>query len=420
MKKVLLTTVGGSADPVVKSIEENKPDYVVFFCSEDNATQKGSAKTITETDSGNKNPAIAVRAGLNEGQYEIVIVKPDNPWDTFAKASERISHFQAQQAKITVDYTGGTKSMGLGAGAAAMINEGCELTVVAGNRHDLIKIKPGMEFLRSFPENQLQLRVKSDMANALFATLDYAGCEGVLAGILLKNAEHDGGVTQQKLYISRVLHLWDCFQYEEAQELLARVEGDRYKKLLGSLKQVIGALKWFDRCVEKPENTKQPILVVAYDVLKNAERRAKQEKYEDAMSRVYRAVEMYGQFCLMNGTPQLYNSDLNISLLPEERQADYAKLANAKGKVQIALVQTYKLLDQLNHPVGEVFSRHEEELKWVLEKRNYSFLAHGTVPVNKEEWKKVHKIVWKFICECDEAMQINCGLKSIEQWPDRL
>lgn len=48
MKKVLILTVGGSHEPVVKSIRDNKPDYIVFLCSDDLPTTKGSYIQITE------------------------------------------------------------------------------------------------------------------------------------------------------------------------------------------------------------------------------------------------------------------------------------------------------------------------------------------------------------------------------------
>lgn len=45
--KVLLLTVGGSDAPIIKTIRYHKPDYVVFFCTEDNGKgSKGSRKGI--------------------------------------------------------------------------------------------------------------------------------------------------------------------------------------------------------------------------------------------------------------------------------------------------------------------------------------------------------------------------------------
>ena len=48
MKKVLILTIGGSHEPIVKSIKDTKADYVVFLCSDDLLTTKGSYTQITD------------------------------------------------------------------------------------------------------------------------------------------------------------------------------------------------------------------------------------------------------------------------------------------------------------------------------------------------------------------------------------
>jgi hypothetical protein len=43
MKKILVLSVGGSAEPIVKAIRNYKPDFVYFFCS---SKPKGREVTI--------------------------------------------------------------------------------------------------------------------------------------------------------------------------------------------------------------------------------------------------------------------------------------------------------------------------------------------------------------------------------------
>ena len=43
MKKILVLSVGGSAEPIVKAIKINEPDFVYFFCS---SGHKGSEVTV--------------------------------------------------------------------------------------------------------------------------------------------------------------------------------------------------------------------------------------------------------------------------------------------------------------------------------------------------------------------------------------
>ena len=73
------------------------------------------------------------------------------------------------------------------------------------------------------------------------------------------------------------------------------------------------------------------------------------------------------------------------------------------------------LLRELGHPAGTVFQAHEQKMKDVLERRNHSFLAHGTKPVVQADWLKIREVVWTFINECDAAVGIQ-GLAKIQPW----
>ena len=44
--KVLILTVGGSDGPIVKCIENYRPDHVVFLCTEDEEGKKGSREIV--------------------------------------------------------------------------------------------------------------------------------------------------------------------------------------------------------------------------------------------------------------------------------------------------------------------------------------------------------------------------------------
>lgn len=100
--KVMILSVGGSAEPIVKAIKEEKPDYVYFLCSRGS---KGSELTIAgpgdpcgdprkikceacgnEQYLGNpKGKAITVQAGLDTSRYEIVAVgNPDDLGECYA------------------------------------------------------------------------------------------------------------------------------------------------------------------------------------------------------------------------------------------------------------------------------------------------------------------------------------------------
>ena len=68
--KILLLSNGGSCEPLVTSILENKPDKIIFFCSDDIGTTKGSYFSVIGKDNACKSydnivkPNILTQVGL--------------------------------------------------------------------------------------------------------------------------------------------------------------------------------------------------------------------------------------------------------------------------------------------------------------------------------------------------------------------
>lgn len=93
--KVLMVSVGGSDAQILISIEHNKPDYVVFLCTEDDETgTKGGLSSINGEGLVCRSNAckqcgykiedrknIVSRMQLKDGDYELIAVETDNPFD---------------------------------------------------------------------------------------------------------------------------------------------------------------------------------------------------------------------------------------------------------------------------------------------------------------------------------------------------
>ncbi|HLA00090.1 MAG TPA: hypothetical protein VJZ24_00465, partial [Thermodesulfovibrionales bacterium] len=82
MKKVLILTVGGSHEPIVKSLKEIKPDYIIFLCSDNSPAVKGSYTQITDkVEKKNRDCStsflanIPSQVNLKEETWEIVKIK---------------------------------------------------------------------------------------------------------------------------------------------------------------------------------------------------------------------------------------------------------------------------------------------------------------------------------------------------------
>ena len=82
---ILLSTVGGSHQPILKAIRSITPEYVCFFCTEDNRQtgERGSLSQVTGSGNvikANPNddrptlPNIPTQAGLADNRFEVRIV----------------------------------------------------------------------------------------------------------------------------------------------------------------------------------------------------------------------------------------------------------------------------------------------------------------------------------------------------------
>jgi len=135
--RVLILTVGGSDSPIVRCIENYRPDHVVFLCTEDKDGNKGSREMIDGGPNtsvsheckkcGYKNvdqrDNIVNQCGLSQGKYEIHTVPHDDPNKNFEIALGLIKRFFSERHEVIVDYTGGTKSMSVGLGRSGFVND---------------------------------------------------------------------------------------------------------------------------------------------------------------------------------------------------------------------------------------------------------------------------------------------------------
>ncbi len=425
--KVLLLTVGGSDKPIVESIKRNQPDYVVFFCTEARGPEKGSRITVDgdglvcQDRDGEARPCIVAQTGLSRDQYEIVIVEADDLYSIYKTSYETIISFLKQGNEVIVDYTGGTKSMSAGLAAAGMDHEECKFSLVKGPRLDLIKVRDGMERVSQLPNRSFVFRQK-ELCQRLIEQWDYSGAARILeqidrSGYLMPEDEDE---ISRLLYLSRGFELWDRFEYREAVKLIELYKTDGVIKPYNTiLKQLVWTLDAYSKWTPDAPG-KHPGFLLVYDVLLNAERKAAGGYYDDAVARIYRAVEMYAQFCLRYGDPPLTSDDIDLERLPEPVRDEYKARFNTDSKISIGLTENYNLLTKLGNPIGPVWMKWKSKIVDVLQKRNYSFLAHGFNPLTEQEYLEVRNRVWAFITECDSILGNQPNLGKAVQLPKRL
>jgi len=396
MSKVLLITVGGSLEPLKTSIRTNQPDYIVFICSQDTAT-KGSYEMVPillkETDNANL-------------PNEILLVNPDDPEDCLRKlipkGEELSSKFGFEN--IYADYTGGTKTMSASLFWTA-VRFRFNLCLTTGIRRDLIIVKEG-ETTRRVPLSYPYYEELLSSLNSLLNKFHYISAEesirSALANFPFPSQMQEE--LQRMLDIISSFRLWDAYDSLSAYEKMKPYKKFFWEKYLSFWEKVIvdRALMEddFKEELEKRKlsislNKKSEQYAVVQDMILNAERSAVRGRFDDAVARLYRALEAFAQLRLLLKYG-IKTSDVDIGIVPQDLKEKYER-KRRDGKIRLGLMEDYELLSELGDGVGRDFEGRRDELKREIEKRNQSILAHGFKSISEGEYREVEGKIVGFI-----------------------
>jgi|GEM_PF-241829 len=433
--KVLIMTVGGEDKPLVESILQNEPGWIYFICS----AGQNSSRVMVEKDGlvcgrGTK-PNILTQTGFPRDKYAILEVDPDDPTDVYKEAKGIMVKHMGDS--ILADYTGGTKSMASGLLLAALEFDHCQPILMKGPRADLIKVTGDASVPTEINRYNITVSRYLKAFEDLLARQDYGGAREIIRKILrIKDKadleDHEKEFLGKANLAMLAFDRWDRFEYAEAWEDLV-IYNRTYKKTISpEMKackdrafKLAGLVNWLKnensgedhRDQRQPgkadghgtvsfniRNPKKEMPLPVYDLIRNAERRARMEQYDDAVARLYRATELFAQFSLRR--IGISTSDITadtLSGLPEEHRRRLEKKRDDGGKLKIGLMESYELLGVLIPNLGRVWDKHRVKILDVIRHRNMSWLAHGFEPVKKEDYARFHERLTAFIAECEEA-----------------
>jgi CRISPR-associated protein (TIGR02710 family) len=124
------------------------------------------------------------------------------------------------------------------------------------------------------------------------------------------------------------------------------------------------------------------------DLLNNAERRAEESKYDDAVARLYRTIELIAQYKLRRDY-RIDASNAEVEKIPPQLLQKW-NIPRDQKTIKLALNSSYELLDSLGDPLGQRY-KNDRKLKDLLSKRNMSILAHGQTPITRQVYMQLHK-----------------------------
>jgi len=369
-------------------------------------------------------PNVLVQTGFPKEKTTVLEVDPDDPYETYDVARKVISEYEGHQ--VFADYTGGTKSMTAGLFLAATEFDYCQPILVKGGRDNLIKVTGNRSRLTPIKGNIALIGRYKKMFEELLFQQDYGGARQIVRYISKLGAdETDEKFLDRANVAMHAFDLWDRFNYMGAWGEL-----DFFVNLYNPIQPMIeykitaerlaGLVVWLKagsshkrdsgdemKMFGPPYTVHDPYRetpLPVYDLIRNAERRARMEQYDDAVARLYRATELYAQFALRRRGIHTSNiTEETLANLPQEHRERLELKRNSEGRLAIGLFESYELLIALNEPIGKVWEKHKAKIMDAIQFRNFSWLAHGFEPIGKEEYNRFHGVLTEFIQECDET-----------------
>ena len=404
IKNILVCTVGGSPEPVVKAIESVKPDHVLFFCTDKDAASGKPGSDILITGQNNTNsgsttlPNIPSQAQLSDDAFGVCRV----PADDFDKACramiDEISRLSDEypDASITADYTGGTKTMSAALVCSVLENADVKLQLITASRSTLDGISGSSG--NPVGASISRLLIQREIESSLSAWKRFSYCEAMegLEKIFVTADSPERAHLDIARDLSCAFSKWNAFDHKSALKKMQAYEAGINKTWPWMLRDI----KLL--ATEKSDEQKREPLCL-YDLWNNAQRCALQGRFDDAIARTYRLIEWTAQWQLRTkcdiDTANVHHDDLPPSISPNP---------DSQGKIRIGLRQAWELvffkLD--NSGPTKALECHMSKLQSLIKIRNHSILAHGFAPIEETHWNEMQSwIENNFLPVLDELAQ---------------
>ncbi len=398
----LIATVGGAPQPVVAAIKHWQPVRVVFVVSKD------THESVTKDKEFNGKPAPCILTSLKgngitdfTGRYECFHMTDPQDYTALVgelrKLDQNVKSWRRDYGEIqlVVDFTGGTKAMSAAMALTASRWEGCVVSYVGGTERtkDGVGIVVDGQEQISHAQNPWAALgyLVEEQIRPLFNNGSYAAAKRLLEPALNAVEPPRNEELSALINLCDFFDMWNNFQHRSAlKEKMPRIKKNWNNLTLGS-----GIKKTLDEWLKKHKPVLQKLCAddspetreaLAIDLIANARRRMEQGAFDDAVARLYRAIEALAQARLCRyGFPK--TDAVSLDKLPVELQTEWQeRQRDEQGCLKLGLQDNYKLLSALGDQRGEIFLTLQlnDQKRSPLVARNASILAHGYQPVSKD------------------------------------
>jgi CRISPR-associated protein (TIGR02710 family) len=403
-----VVSVGGSAEPIIKNLSEARPGFVLFVVS------AGSKPEVEQN--------ILPRLGYT-AQYNCAQVPDETDLAACYEAVRGVmpgwlKDRGLRPEEVYVDITGATKPMSAGLAMAAA-ERFSHFTYVRGKERDkggLGVVVSGTEevFRTVNPWDKLATRER-DRATWLFRSY----YPNSAAEQLRQAADKCSQELQQELKtlaeLSDLFADVDRFHFKELK--------DRYAKHREALHLVFShrsALHLFEQIEQLAAHWKQlqsesykggaAVSATLRELLANAERRAAQGRYDDAVARLYRAAELFVQGKLYEAFGAKFGK-VRRDQIPQQHLSNWMAAFGEAGNGLYVLAVKDGFRAMAFAPQAELreVAQRYESIDKHLQKRNNSILAHGVQACSEEGFTSL----WAALLPVVEVRE-----EEIPRWPE--
>ncbi|MCS6815832.1 MAG: TIGR02710 family CRISPR-associated CARF protein [Blastocatellia bacterium] len=409
---VVILTVGGTADPIVKAVEEVKDEaaVVLLLYGRPFPGQKPSPFDVA-AEAQQKCEALGIPVETRE------VADPEDIDVCLAEARRIFSESKVVEAeRVIVNFTGGTKALSAAVVHAALTAElsgRLELDYTGGGMRDEYGrvVREAMRVVRS-ERTATEERLQQALQNARRSSYREAR-------FLCRTLPDRGRAEFVKQAIEALWH-WDEFDYEAANQIIQRLQGPARtledNELLAPLARVLIRMgepsRRLARLLPKLRNAQngQPfegaaqedLLLLVADVLENSRRRLEEGRNTDSVLRAYRAVESAVQAQLLDRGINPWHPRWDD--LSESVRRRFLELLNATREPRNLTLSTgLALLEALGQSLDPDMRKRLEDIQ---QARNFSYLEHGYLHLDQQRAERVHQYAGQ-VCEAILAASLD-------------
>lgn len=422
----LVLTCGGNIKPLIKAIIKFQPDLTYFLHSEDSINNVNLIQAVF-------NFHLNCKCKLVKEYQDIDSV--------FVTSKEIISELQDKSYDIRIDFTGGTKPMSSGL-VLASIGQKCRYSYIGtddigGRDKDGVgNVMDGFELVieQNDPYESYAIfefergKVFFDKYQFQAARLNFDDAKEKSKSERLKK------LAEIYVKIVDLYDIWDKFDivinnnymlfYQLKKFILNDINQDEHIKnhFLKNHPLFICQMEKNIEFLEKKISHQKRVSIdnINYylpDLLNNAQRRIDEGKYDDAVARLYRAIELIAQIKLtregfINEQNLSDNRNFKIKKSEIESLSDDLPIKNKilncyefnkepkKKSFGVTLWKSYKLLEGLGFDFAHDYVK-DKNIRNNINLRNNSILAHGLIPIMEDDAKELFIQVLnyaEFIC----------------------